>query len=111
METQLASQDHVAAFVTNLLNTGGTLVSIIENLSDALVENGADPDEASDDILGMVAGTISQRFASVPAPEVVRAAELIDIAMETVMTDLHRALERSRRRERTQRSRSRRPRR
>ena len=109
METQLASDDHVALFVTHLLNTGGTLVSIIDNLADALIENGAEPDEARDDMLGTIAGTVGQRLASVPAAEVVRAAELIDIAMESVMTDLHRALDRSRRRERQRSARNRRP--
>lgn len=105
METQLASHEHVATFVTNLLNTGGTLVSIIDNLSDALVENGAEPDAARDDILGTLAGTIARRFASMPAADVVRAAELIDVAMESVMIDLQRAMKGSRRRERRQRSR------
>jgi hypothetical protein len=100
MESTCASLPPAHAFVEQLLATGGTLVHLVENLVAALEEHGSSRDEATVDILEMVMGTVAVRFASIPEPQVVRATELMDLAIEGVLADLEQAAELARRRER-----------
>jgi hypothetical protein len=90
--------EHVHAFLAELLDTGGTLLGILENLTDALTEQGQDRDAAIIDVFQMLVGTVWLRFESIPAPEVDRSAELIALALQAAMADLERALELSKRR-------------
>ncbi|HWK28772.1 MAG TPA: hypothetical protein VNS09_19585 [Solirubrobacter sp.] len=89
METHLA---HVQAFVEQLLDTGGTLVRLVDNLTDAFVEHDVERGQAAADVFEMLVGTVGMRFASVTERDVTRAAELMDLAMQSVLTDLRRAL-------------------
>ena len=82
---------HIVEFTAQLLNTGDQLSNIVDDLIDALVENGTDEDEAEADILGALAGTVANRLLSVPPAEVTRATELITIAIQGVFEDLMRA--------------------
>jgi hypothetical protein len=93
-------QQNVHAFVGELLDTGGALIGIVENLTDALTEQGYTRQDALAELFEMLIGTISLKFASIPASEIDRAAELMALALQAVMTDLERALELSRRRQR-----------
>jgi hypothetical protein len=85
--------ENIAGFTTQLLNTGDTLLTLIDNLTDALVESGEDDrEEAAADVLGMVAGSLALRFASIPAADVVRATELMALAMQCVFDDVIEAI-------------------
>jgi hypothetical protein len=85
--------ENIEVFTTELLNTGDTLVSLIDNLTDALVESGEeDRDAATADVLGMVAGSLALRFASIPSADIVRATELITLAMQCVFDDMLEAI-------------------
>ena len=92
MESPLASCEHIAEFAEQLLNTGDVLVNLVDNLIDALVENGTEPHDATNEILEMLAGTLQARFASIPATDVTRATELIELAIQSVLDDLMKAL-------------------
>ena len=101
METQFVEPPpHVQAFVAQLLNAGGMLVGIVENLVDALVANGSSDEEATGDIVVTLMGTIATRLASTSEADFVRATELIQQAADGVLADLRRAERRTRQRQR-----------
>lgn len=83
---------HIAEFTEQLLNTGDILISLVDDLIDALVEHGAKDEDAMTDVLGMLAGTLQARFTAIPAADVTRATELVRLAMQTVLDDLMEAL-------------------
>jgi hypothetical protein len=88
---------HVQAFVEQLLGTGGTLVKLVGGLADAVVASGSMGEQAADEIVGMLTGTVAVRLASIPEAEFVRASELMELAMEGVrLCDCLLAYDRSR---------------
>jgi len=103
METTL--NPHVAAFVTHLLNAGGVISRLTEGLIEALIESGWSHADATDEIIGSLAGTINARFASLPATDLERAAELLDLALQAVMSDMGQAISKSHRQMRRHRRR------
>ena len=102
METQFAPPaPHVQAFVQQLLNAGHTLISVVDNLTDALVENGSTREEAMGDLVVALMGAVDVRLASVPQADFARATELMELTVDAVIAELKRAERRSRRRERS----------
>ncbi len=101
METPLASTH---AFLAQLLDSGGTIVRIAENLVAALEEHGSSHDEAITDIFQMMVGTTAARFASTPDAEIARATELIALTLQAVLEDLERAVQLTSRRRRAPRA-------
>jgi hypothetical protein len=99
METQFVEPaPHVQRFVEQLLNAGGTLVSVVENLVDALVANGSNDDEATGDIIVALMCAVASRLAAVPEADVARATELMEQAADGVLAELERAERLARRR-------------
>jgi hypothetical protein len=97
---------HVQAYVEQLLNAGGTLLKLLDNLADAVVANGSMGEEAAGEILGMLTGTVAVRLSSIPAADFVRATELMQLAVDGVLADLERAAELAKQRERQHGARS-----
>ena len=101
MESQFVEPGpHVQAFVEQLLTASGVLVSILENLTDGLAANGSTREEATVDIIEMLLGTVTVRLASVPPADFLRAAELIEQAVDAVFADLRKAERLARQRQR-----------
>jgi hypothetical protein len=101
METEFAEPaPHVQAFVGQLINAGGMLVSIVDNLAKGLVENGATVEEANADIIVALMGSVANELSSVPEADFVRAATLVERAADAVLADLRRAERLARQRER-----------
>jgi hypothetical protein len=90
---------HVQAFVEQLLTSGGTLVKLVGDLADAVVANGSMGEEAANEIVDMLMGTVAVRLSSIPAADFVRAAELMELAVDGVLAELERAAELARQRE------------
>jgi hypothetical protein len=94
METHFAPPvPHVQAFVERLLIAGGTLVKLVDGLADAIIASGSPREGAGNEIVEMLSGTVAVRLSSIPADDFVRAAELMELAMEGVLADLERAAE------------------
>jgi hypothetical protein len=102
METQPAPPGpHVQAFVEQLLSAGGVLVNLLENLTEGLASaNDSTSEEAAADIVEMLLGTVATRLASVPPADFLRAAELIEQAVDAVFADLRKAERLARQRQR-----------
>jgi hypothetical protein len=99
METEFVEPaPHVQAFVGQLVNAGGTLVNIIDNLAQALVENGATLEEANADIIVALMGSVANELSCVPEVDFTRATKLVEQAAEAVLADLRRAEQLARRR-------------
>jgi hypothetical protein len=101
METQPAPD--AVPFVVELLNTGGALVTIVDNLADGLAANGSEEEEPADLIVGVLAGTVASRLTRVPQADFMRAAELMKLTMDAVLAELRLAEELARRREKHRR--------
>jgi hypothetical protein len=98
---------HVQAYVEQLLNAGGTLLKLLDNLADAVVAKGTmGEEEAADELLDMLMGTVAVRLSSIPEADFVRATELMELAVNGVLADLERAAELARQRERRHGARS-----
>jgi len=93
-------ETHVQLFVGQLLNTGDALVRLLDGITDGLVRNGFERDDATAEVLAMMMGTVAARFESVPQAEIERSTELLELALEAVFADLRRAEARARRRRR-----------
>jgi hypothetical protein len=102
MESQFALPGpHVQAFVEQLLSAGGVLVNLLENLTEGLASaNDSTSEEAAADIVEMLLGTIAMRLSSVPPADFLRAAELIEQAVDAVFADLRKAERLARQRQR-----------
>ena len=102
METEFVEPaPHVQAFVGQLVNAGGTLVNIIDNLAQALVENGATLEEANADIIVALMGSVANELSSVPEVDFTRATKLLEQAADAVLADLRRAERLARQRDRS----------
>jgi hypothetical protein len=101
METEFAEPaPYVQAFVGQLINAGGTLVNIVDNLAKALASNGSTIEEANADIIVALMGSVANELSSVPEADFVRAAKLVEQAADAVLADLRRAERLVRQRER-----------
>jgi hypothetical protein len=85
-----------------LLNSGGALVEVVESLADGLAANGSDEEEPAHLIVGVLAEAIATRLTRVPQADFMRAAELMERAMDAVLAELRLAEEVARRRARTE---------
>lgn len=84
-----------------LLNTGHTIVGLVENLAEALVEATGDPiEECRHAVIAMSMGTIGVRLAATPPEDFTRATALMDQALKVLIGDLERAAKLSGQRER-----------
>jgi hypothetical protein len=105
-----APAPHVQAFVEQLVTAGGVLVNLLDNLTEGLAANGSSREEAAVDIIEMLLGTVAVRLSSVPPADFLRAAELIEQAVDAVFADLRKAERLARGRHRHAGSPTRRPR-
>ena len=83
---------HITEFVVQLLNTGHTIVGLVDNLAEALVEATGDPvEDCRHAVIAMSMGTIGVRLAATPPEEFISATKLIDQALKVLIGDLERA--------------------
>jgi len=92
---------HITEFVVQLLNTGHTIVGLVDSLAEALAEATGDPiDDCRHAVIAMSMGTIGVRLAATPPEEFTRATKLIAQALDVLIGDLERAARVSDQRER-----------
>ncbi len=83
---------HVTEFVVQLLNVGHTVVGLVENLAEAVVEATGGPiEEARHDVVAMAMGTVGVRLAATPPEEFMRASALARTTLAVILDDLERA--------------------
>jgi hypothetical protein len=99
----MEAQADALPFVVELLNTGGALVKIVDELADGLAANGSEEEEPAHLIVGVLAGAVATRLTRVPQADFVRAAELMELAMDAVLAELRLAEQLARRRAKAQR--------
>lgn len=93
--------DHITAFVVQLLNVGHTVVGLVENLAEALVEaTGDSPEDARHQVIAMVMGTIGVRLSATPPEEFACASTLVEQTVAVLLDDLQRAAKLAEQRER-----------
>jgi hypothetical protein len=108
MDTEFAEPaPHVQAFVGQLINAGGMLVNIVDNLAKTLAANGSTIEEANADIIVAMMGSVANELSSVSEADFVRAANLVERAADAVLADLARAERLARQRDRGTRRRRR----
>jgi hypothetical protein len=90
-------------FVIELLNTGGALLKIVDDLADGLAANGWDDGEPAEVIVGTLAGSVATRLPRVPQADFTRAADLMKMTMDAVLAELRMAEKLARRREKHRR--------
>ena len=84
--------EHVLEFVVQLLNTGHSVVSLLESLADAVVSaTGESAEEARHQVLAMCMATVTLRLASRPGEDFKRATELVEGTLAAILGDLQRA--------------------
>jgi hypothetical protein len=99
----METQPDALPFLVELLNTGGALVKLVDSLAAGLAANGSEEKEPADLIVGVLSEAVGTRLARVPEADFMRAAELMELAMDAVLAELRLAEELARRREKHRR--------